>query len=229
MNLAIGSIAKLKSNGDRGHPCLVPFWRMKDSDNCLLVFTRAIGSSYRARIRETKLSLKPILLRTWKSQSRSMLLNAFSASKVIRLSRSGWCLACSRTVNTFLMFVIPERHLTKPCWESFIRSGNIPASLLAIIFDSSFASTLINEMGLYDAGSNSSLPPFGNTFYVSFFPWSKVRRTPPHCIVQIQYGLEQLVLHGFIIFWSKADRAWGFCVRLSCNSLFYFLSCNLGI
>lgn len=50
MAVLSGSMKSAKSNGDNGHPCLVPLARLNDLDICRSVITDAEGVLYRILI-----------------------------------------------------------------------------------------------------------------------------------------------------------------------------------
>lgn len=59
--IARGSIASMKSNGDRGHPCRVDLHKLKGFEILLLVRTSAVGFVYSSRIHLRKVPPSPNL------------------------------------------------------------------------------------------------------------------------------------------------------------------------
>lgn len=47
-----GSMARAKSNGERGHPCLVPLCKSKEGDKVLSILMQALGALYNNLIQE---------------------------------------------------------------------------------------------------------------------------------------------------------------------------------
>lgn len=62
---ARGSISRLKIEGERGQPCLVPFDMLKVSDSKLDVKTCAQGEEYNARIADSMGPANPYFCRVW--------------------------------------------------------------------------------------------------------------------------------------------------------------------
>lgn len=75
-----GSMAKVKSKGLRGHPCLVPLDRGNDFERTLFVITDALGEKYNNLINERNCVPKPNLSNAENKYFHSTLSNAFSAS-----------------------------------------------------------------------------------------------------------------------------------------------------
>lgn len=75
-----GSMAKVKSKGLRGHPCLVPLDRGKGFERTLFVITDALGEKYNNLISQRNCVPKPNLSNTENKYFHSTLSNVFSAS-----------------------------------------------------------------------------------------------------------------------------------------------------
>lgn len=106
ISLVSGSMAILNSNGDKGHPCLVPRNSVKGLDIALGVSMLANGFLYIAFKKSVNGLSRPIQLITMNNQVRSTLSKALSATSVnMIVSFSGWCFAYSNVISAFLMFV----------------------------------------------------------------------------------------------------------------------------
>lgn len=62
---ARGSIRRLKIEGGRGHPCLVPLVMEKGRESIFEVYACAHGKEYRARIADRMGPENPHFLRVW--------------------------------------------------------------------------------------------------------------------------------------------------------------------
>lgn len=116
---ASGSMTKAKTNGDRGHPCLVPLVIQKFLENMPSVYTYAEGEEYSASIAFWIGPIRPNFSRTLVRYPQCTLLKAFSVSKV--RSREGLQVFSAKCMR-FIIFLVASF-----AWQP----GNKPHLILA--------------------------------------------------------------------------------------------------
>lgn len=111
--IAKGSIAKVKSRGDKGQPYLVERWRLKGLEIVLLVNISTVGFVYNDLTHLINVSPRPYLGSRSKKYFHSILSNAWLAS-TDNIAVSPALLFSNSTFKTLLMLWKPCRCNAKP-------------------------------------------------------------------------------------------------------------------
>lgn len=134
-------------DGESGHPCLVPWCKVKLVEVIPFVTIVALGEVYSIVIHWMKDSSKPNLWRVVNKNVQLTLLNAFSASSdTITVF---CCCLCAMVMRLKSLRLLSDAclFLMKPVWSGWISDCITFIILVARVFVIIFKSVLINDSG----------------------------------------------------------------------------------
>lgn len=111
---ASGSIARAKRAGERGLPCLVPWWRGKEAERTPFVWTLDVGAKYSRRNHDIKLGPIPNLCKIRHKYSHYTEQKAFSASREATTLASPSAVELAITVSSLLRLMSVPLSSMKP-------------------------------------------------------------------------------------------------------------------
>ena len=186
--MASGSIARTKSNGERGQPCLVPRLSLNGVDTSPLVKFSACGLEYKSWTHQRKCTPTPNLCRTSNRYCHSILSKAFSASN----DRTEWSRRpdfSNRILSNRLVLWKPCLPCTNPLWSKWTIRGKTRSSLLASTLHRILRSLFRREIGLQDPHWVGVFLGFSNNVWLCSVKEGGI----PHQIIPCSYQVGPVI------------------------------------